>query len=424
MMKENSLEFWLDYIQTFGPKEIELGLERIKPIYEKLIKSKISSKVVVVGGTNGKGTAVEFLSRLLMTKNKSVGTFTSPHLFNFNERIKINGMPVSDELIIKSFKLIDESRGSTQLTYFDFSTLASLIIFNEFNVDFMVLEIGLGGRLDPVNVVDSDIAILTNVELDHQDWLGVDRESIGKEKADIFKFQKPVILGQHKVPRSVLENCVKMENQVFRVGEEFSYQVDDASRRWSYSFEGEKKVSFSNIELNGFSVSSLSCALTAFCLLEEEVNVDMDSALDALDLNGRCELIDKRFLLDVSHNESSAKYLASFIQRNFDDQIEINAVFGVMADKDVNSIIEPLIKRIKKWYVTSPDIDRSMPAEELGRLIASKRTNDEVQTIKSVTGACLKAQEETEEGGLVLIFGSFYTVSEAFPALKLLRSVA
>ena len=188
--------------------------------------------------------------------------------------------------------------------------------------------------------------------------------------------------------------------------------------------KGEKKVSFSNIELNGFSVSSLSCALTAFCLLEEEINVDLDSVLDTLDLKGRCELVDKRFLLDVSHNESSAKYLASFIQRNFDDQIEINAVFGVMADKDVHSIIEPLIKRINKWYVTSPDIERSMPAEELGGLIASKRTNDKVQTIKSVTGACFKAQEDTREGGLVLIFGSFYTVSEAFPALKLLRSVA
>ena len=141
-------------------------------------------------------------------------------------------------------------------------------------------------------------------------------------------------------------------------------------------------------------------------------------------MKGRCELVDKRFLLDVSHNESSAKYLASFIQRNFDEQIEINAVFGVMEDKDVNSIIEPLIKRINKWFVTSPNIERSMPAEELGGLIASKRINDEVQIIKSVTGACFKAQEDTEEGGLVLIFGSFYTVSEAFPALKLLRSVA
>lgn len=423
MMKENSLEFWLDYIQTFGPKEVELGLERIKPIYEKLVKSKISSKVIVVGGTNGKGTAVEFLSQLLMTKNKTVGTFTSPHLFHFNERIKINGMTVSDELIIESFKLIDESRGSTHLTYFDFSTLASLITFNEFNVDFMVLEIGLGGRLDPVNVVDSDIAILTNVELDHQSWLGEDRESIGKEKAGIFKSQKPVILGQHKVPNSVLENSVKMENQVFRVGEKFNYQIDDLSRRWSYSFDGKKKVSFSNIELNSLSVSSLSCALTAFCLLEEEINVDLDSVFNSLDLKGRCELIDERFLLDVSHNESSAKYLASFIQRNFDDQIVINAVFGVMRDKDINSIIEPLIKRINKWYVTSPDIERSMPAEELGGLISSKSSN-QVQTIRSVSRACLKAQEDTEEGGLLLIFGSFYTVAEAYPALKLLRSVA
>ena len=422
-MKENSLEFWLDYIQVIGPKEIELGLERIKPIYEKLIKSKISSKVIVVGGTNGKGTTVEFLSRLLMTKNKTVGTFTSPHLFHFNERIKINGMAVSDEIIIESFKLIDESRGSTHLTYFDFSTLASLIIFNELNVDFMVLEIGLGGRLDPVNIVDSDISILTNVELDHQDWLGEDRESIGKEKADIFKFQKPVILGQHKVPSSVLENCIKMENQVFRVGEEFNYQIDDASRRWSYSFDGEKKVSFLNIGLNSFSVSSLSCALTALTLLEEEDKVDLSSALNSLDLKGRCELIDKRFLLDVSHNESSAKYLATFIQRNFDDQIEINAVFGAMVDKDINSIIEPLIERINQWYVTSPDIERSMPAEELAELMASKNVN-EVKTIESVAGACLKAQEDTVEGGLVLIFGSFYTVAEAFPVLKLLRSVA
>ena len=170
-------------------------------------------------------------------------------------------------------------------------------------------------------------------------------------------------------------------------------------------------------------MSSLSCALTAFCLLEEEINVDLDSVFNSLDLKGRCELIDERFLLDVSHNESSAKYLASFIQRNFDDQIVINAVFGVMRDKDINSIVEPLIKRINKWYVTSPDIERSMPAEELGGLISSKSSN-QVQTIRSVRRACLKAQEDTEEGGLLLIFGSFYTVAEAYPALKLLRSVA
>ena len=267
MSKENSLEYWLDYIQTIGPKETDLELQRIKPIYEQLIKSKIASKVIVVGGTNGKGTTTEFLGQLLVSKLKIVGTFTSPHLFNFNERIKINGKPVSDESIVESFKLIEESRGSTNLTYFDFSTLAALLIFNKSNVDYMVLEIGLGGRLDPVNIVDSDIAILTNVELDHQDWLGEDRESIGKEKADIFKLHKPVIIGQHEVPNSVRERALETKNQTFCVGEEFDYQIDDLNKKWTFTFKGERQVSYPDIKLNSFSVSSISCALTAFCLL-------------------------------------------------------------------------------------------------------------------------------------------------------------
>ena len=423
MSKENSLEYWLDYIQAVGPKEIDLGLKRIKPIYEQLIKSKIASKVIVVGGTNGKGTTTEFLGQLLVSKHKNVGTFTSPHLFNFNERIKINGKPVSDESIVESFKLIEESRGSTNLTYFDFSTLAALLIFNKSKVDYMVLEIGLGGRLDPVNIVDSDIAILTNVELDHQDWLGEDRESIGKEKADIFKLHKPVIIGQHEVPNSVLEKILETKNQTFCVGKEFDYQVDDSNKKWTFTFKGERQVSYADIKLNSFSVSSISCALAAFCLLEEEVSLDMDVVFNSLDLKGRCELIDNRYLLDVSHNESSARFLSSFIERNFEDGTVINAVFGVMEDKDVNSILEPLATRINKWYVTSADIERSMATEKLGDIINSKYPKD-MELVGSVTEACMKAQEETEEEGLILIFGSFYTVSEAFPALKLLRSVA
>ena len=423
MSKENSLEYWLDYIQAVGPKEIDLGLQRIKPIYEQLIKSKIASKVIVVGGTNGKGTTTEFLGQLLVSKHKTVGTFTSPHLFNFNERIKINGKSVSDESIIESFKLIEESRGSTNLTYFDFSTLAALLIFNKSKVDYMVLEIGLGGRLDPVNIVDSDIAILTNVELDHQDWLGEDRESIGKEKADIFKPHKPVIIGQHEVPNSVHEKTLETKNQIFCVGKDFDYQVDDLNKKWTFTFKGERQVSYADIKLNSFSVSSISCALAAFCLLEEEISLDMDAVFNSLDLKGRCELLDNRYLLDVSHNESSARYLSSFIERNFEDGTIINAVFGVMEDKDVNSILEPLATRINKWYVTSAEIERSMATEKLGDIINSKYPKD-MELVGSVTEACIKAQEETEEGGLVLIFGSFYTVAEAFPALKLLRSVA
>ena len=422
-MKLNSLNSWLEHIQSLGPKEIELGLERISPIYEKLIRPFIKSKTIVVGGTNGKGTTVEFLSQLLISKKRSVGTFTSPHLFNFNERIKVNGQAVPERYIINSFKLIEENKGSVQLTYFDFSTLAALLIFNEFKVDVMVLEIGLGGRLDPVNIVDSDIAILTNVELDHQDWLGNTREIIGKEKAAIFRSQKPVILGQHSIPESVLEKAIELQNQVYRVGGRFDYQVDGLQKKWSYSFSGQKAITFSQIHLNNLSVSSLSSALTAFCILEEDVKIDIEAVLKKTDLKGRCELIENRFLLDVSHNESSAKYLSSFLERNFESDREISAVFGVMSDKDINSIIKPLLGRVKNWYATSPDIERSMDSNELSKLISLKSPS-QVNQVKNVKEACLKAHEETGEGGLILIFGSFYTVAEAFPAIKLLRSVA
>ncbi len=423
MSKENSLEYWLDYIQNIEPIEIDLGLQRIKHIFDQLIRSEITSKVIVVGGTNGKGTTTEFLSQLLISKNKTVGTFTSPHLFNFNERIKVNGEPVSDESIIESFKLIEESRGSTNLTYFDFSTLASLLIFNKLKVDYMVLEIGLGGRLDPVNIVDSDIAILTNVELDHQDWLGEDRESIGKEKAEIFKPHKPVIIGQHEVPNSIHEKISETKNQTFFIGKEFDYQVDNPNKKWTFTFNGEKQVTYQDIKLSSFSVSSLSCALTAFCLLEQETSLDIDAIFSSLDLKGRCELIDNRYLLDVSHNESSAKYLSSFIERNFEDGTIINAVFGVMEDKDVDSILEPLASKVNKWYVASANIERSMTSKKLGNIITSKISSN-IELVSSISEACMKAQEETEEGNLILIFGSFYTVAEAFPALKLLRSVA
>ena len=422
-MKLNSLNSWLEHIQSLGPKEIELGLERISPIYEKLIRPFIKSKTIVVGGTNGKGTTVEFLSQLLISKKRSVGTFTSPHLFNFNERIKVNGQAVPERYIINSFKLIEENRGSVQLTYFDFSTLAALLIFNEFKVDVMVLEIGLGGRLDPVNIVDSDIAILTNVELDHQDWLGNTREIIGKEKAAIFRSQKPVILGQHSIPESVLEKAIELQNQVYRVGGRFDYQVDGLQKKWSYSFSGQKAITFSQIYLNNLSVSSLSSALTAFCILEEDVKIDIEAVLKKTDLKGRCELIENRFLLDVSHNESSARYLSAFLERNFETDREISAVFGVMSDKDINSIIKPLLRRVKNWYATSPDIERSMDSNELSKLISLKSPS-QVNQVKNVKEACLKAHEETGEGGLILIFGSFYTVAEAFPAIKLLRSVA
>ena len=210
---------------------------------------------------------------------------------------------------------------------------------------------------------------------------------------------------------------------MYRVGGRFDYQVDGLQKKWSYSFSGQKAITFSQIHLNNLSVSSLSSALTAFCILEEDVKIDIEAVLKKTDLKGRCELIENRFLLDVSHNESSARYLSAFLERNFESDREISAVFGVMSDKDINSIIKPLLGRVKNWYATSPDIERSMDSNELSKLISLKSPS-QVNQVKNVKEACLKAHEETGEGGLILIFGSFYTVAEAFPAIKLLRSVA
>ena len=194
-MNSNSLDDWLDYIDQNRPKEDEFGLNRLRPIKNIVLESPIAKKVVVIGGTNGKGTSAEFLNNLLLESNFNVGLYTSPHLFQFNERIRINGSPISDFEIIEAFKEIEKIKKDTRLTYFDYATIAAFIIFTQNTLDVAILEIGLGGKYDPVNLLDADISILTNVELDHQKWLGNTREEIGEEKSAIFRDGKVIIMG-------------------------------------------------------------------------------------------------------------------------------------------------------------------------------------------------------------------------------------
>ena len=426
-MYDKSLDQWLEYIGPLRPKDSDLGLEKIRPIYKKIVKLPLANKVIVVGGTNGKGSTVEFLTQLLILNNKRVGTFTSPHLFKFNERIRVNGEPITDKQIIDAFELIDKNRGTSQLTYFDFSTLAALYIFNNLNLDVLVLEIGLGGRLDPVNIVDSDIGILTNVELDHQEWLGKDREVIGEEKAAIFRRKKTVILGQHDMPQSVLEQTLRLQNKVFKVGKDFEYKVNDPLKEWAYAFNKSNQINLNKLKLGSLSVSSLSCALTAFIVLGNKLDLNVNDVLGRTHLNGRCEVIDRRFLIDVSHNASSAEYLAAFIKRNFSSEIEITAVLGVMKDKDVNSIIKPFSKRINKWFLTSANLKRSMRTDKLKTYLELQwdlNSEARISEVDTVNEACILAHQETSKEGLILIFGSFYTVAEAFLAINPLRSVA
>ena len=426
-MQLKSLDQWLEYIDSVRPTEVDLNLDRIRFIYKKIVKFSSATKVIVVGGTNGKGSTVEFLAQLLIFNKRKVGTFTSPHLFKFNERIKVDGKPISDKMIIDAFEVIEKRRGDTRLTYFDFSTLAALTVFSNLNLDVVILEIGLGGRLDPVNIVDPDISILTNVELDHQEWLGKNREAIGKEKAAIFRDQKTVILGQYDIPKSVIDETLRLKNKVLRIGRDFEYTVNDSLKEWSFSWKKGNQINLDKLQLGSLSVSSLSCGLSAFLALGNKLDVDINEVLERTYLKGRCEIIDNRFLIDVSHNVSSAEYLAAFVKRNFSSDIEITAVLGVMKDKDINSIIKPFKKRVSKWILTSADQQRAMRAEELRTHLEQQLDlNNEAKIfeVEKVNEACILAHQETSIGSLILIFGSFYTVAEAFLAINLLKSVA
>ena len=419
-MPKRSLEHWLSYIETLNPEEIELGLDRIRPVYEKLINSPLAKKIILVGGTNGKGSTVEYLSELLRDKNKRVGTYTSPHLFSFNERIRINGKECSDSSILNSFMTVERARESIPLTYFEFSTLAAIQIFSESELDVVILEVGLGGRLDAVNVVEPDISILTNVELDHQDWLGNNREVIGKEKADIFREGKPAVLAQKNLPKSVFQEAIRKEAVLYTLNTDFGYEIDEIADNWSYFFsKDDKNLTISKINLTNLSVESASAALTTFILLGEEFNEDLKKVIEKTNLKGRCELIKNKFLLDVSHNPAAVQNLKHFIRRNFKTRNRIVAVFGVMSDKDVLGMVEPIKKIVSRWYVTSPEIGRAMKTSKLTSLLRES-TDSEIIEVDRVKDAVHRAFKDSSEETLILVLGSFYTVSEAVPVIEVI----
>ena len=391
-MDSNSLDDWLDYIDQNRPKEDEFGLERLRPIKDIIFESPIAKKVVVIGGTNGKGTSAEFLNNLLLKSNLNVGLYTSPHLFRFNERIRINGYPVLDSEIINAFKEIEKVKKGTRLTYFDYATIAAFIIFIENLLDVAILEIGLGGKYDPVNLLDADISILTNVELDHQKWLGNTREEIGAEKSAIFRDGKTIILGSKEMPSSVMQKVSELNSKTLQLGIDF--------------FEEEIRTSNLNKE-------SAACSIAAYKEITD-IPIEFSETLKETNLLGRCDVKGK-FILDVSHNLASVKNLIDFLNQEYKSK-SIKAIVGLMQDKDINEIIKEIKHIISEWYACSPNIDRAMSSSNLEELI-SNETNSKVEAFESVDLAVKKALNE-DSSDLVIVFGSFFTVSEAYEALS------
>ena len=409
-MNSDHLSDWLTYINSNRPNEGDFGLGRLEDIYSQIVQSPVARKTILVGGTNGKGSTIEFLKNFLLSAGYKIGSYTSPHLLEFNERIKINDKSVEDKKIIRSFERIDKLKKKTRLTYFDYATLAAFDIFSEEELDFAILEIGIGGKYDPVNLINSDLSIITNIELDHEKWLGSSLEDIGDQKAAILKKGKLAILGSEEMPNSVMTKATEICSSHFQLNKDFFVHEDKT--HWSYSFS-EKDCNLDLLSNGSLNSDAAASALTAYNLLSNR-EVGFQSIIENTQLKGRCDIVNN-FILDVSHNPASVKNLISFIKKNFKER-KFKAIFASMSEKDSSSIIKEIAHLISEWNICFID-DKRFDISSLINLTKSKVTAD-VNIADTVYSA---VERGYYEGTPYIVFGSFITVSEAYRALDKIK---
>ena len=351
----NTLEDWLAWQTTLHAREIELGLDRISTVAKNLNLIDCPFPVITVTGTNGKGSTVAMLSTILHHSGYKVGTYTSPHIVHYNERIKIGLRCVQDQQLCQSFEKINTARGDISLSFFEFATLTALDIFHENKIDVAVLEVGLGGRLDATNIIDTDLAFVTSIGLDHTEWLGDNRESIGYEKSGIFRANTPAICGDIDAPNSIAETAKKVNANLYQLNTDFTYNV--ATSSWSFLTDG--------YELHGLPLPNLSGAVQIrnaasvvmglHCLSDIlPLSADaIETGLREVTLEGRFQRIvkDCEIILDVAHNYDSAKILAENLTALPKPQKTI-AVFAVLSDKDVDGIVSLLHSHVDEWYIS------------------------------------------------------------------------
>lgn len=414
----DSLEQWLDYIATVNPREIELGLERSARVWQALGGGRPAPLVFTVAGTNGKGSCVAALDALLRAQGKRTGCYTSPHIKQFNERIRINGEMAGDSAIRDALAAVERARGETLLSYFEFTTLAALLLFVQADLDAVVLEVGLGGRLDAVNIIDPDVAVITSISLDHVDWLGPTREAIGREKAGIARAGAPLVCADPDPPVSILDYARSLHAQLTLLGADFNYQQSADATRWTFSGHTDTgaAITVADIPASALHPANLSAALQA--LLSAGLTID-DCApvLGALQVPGRFEwrLADhnRRVLLDVAHNPAAAQWLASRLEtlrRQQPVPPRIAVVLAVMADKDIENMTAALQTVVDFWYIAQVDEARCMPAEEVTQRV-SRHVNGPVEQFQRLDAAFAAALAATDNDDVVVITGSFYTVA-------------
>ncbi|WP_444930302.1 bifunctional tetrahydrofolate synthase/dihydrofolate synthase [Microbulbifer sp. SSSA002] len=413
-----SLQDWLSRLEQLHPTEIELGLERVASVASALGIQKPAPTVVTVAGTNGKGSCVATMEALLCRGGHSVGAYSSPHLLRFNERVRIGGEEVADKDLVLAFEAIEAARGDTSLTYFEYTTLAALWLFQRAGVEFALLEVGLGGRLDAVNLVDADLAIITSVAIDHEDWLGSDREIIGREKAGILRAGAPFVCADSEPTQSVLSAAEKLASSSYFIGQDFSL-VTGGDNRELYRF-GELEFALPQISLPR---PSIAAAITALALLDVLPQGGVESALTEIGLPGRCQQVQwqgSNLLLDVGHNPAAAQHLAKWLG---DHPVagKTHGLVAAMSDKDLAGLFAPLRELVDTWHPAElPGNSRAAGAEALvaGLLEAGVEATNVDSRCPSVADGLQQLLATMGAQDRLLVFGSFFTVAEVLQQMR------
>lgn len=419
-MRFDSLAAWLHWLETLHPSEIDLGLERIGVVAKKMQLTKPAKHVITVAGTNGKGSTVAFLTTILKEAGLSVGAYTSPHLLVYNERVVVNGKQVSDKQLCEAFEQVESARGDVSLTYFEFGTLAAFALFEKADLDVAVLEVGLGGRLDAVNLVDADVAVMTTISLDHEAWLGNTREAIGIEKAGIFRSGKPAVCGDVDLPNSVIEVANNKAAQLFRRNVDFSIEQTPQEWIWRGVDANKQAITFAHLPLPQLPIDNAATAIQALMCLPFSIPQNaIESGVKTATLMGRYQKIEKQVthILDVAHNPESAHYLAKKLKQDVIKGKTI-AVFAMLADKDCNKVVETLKPQVDDWYIASIDAARGQTALQLQAILKAADIG-QVQSFDTITQAYEAAKKIAGQQDRILVCGSFYTVSAVLAYLDL-----
>lgn len=411
----SSLNDWLAWQETLHPSSIDLGLQRVEQVADHL-QCRVPAKVLIsVAGTNGKGSSVAMLEAILLRAGYRVGCYTSPHLFRYNERLRLQGKEVSDSALCESFARIDHARGENTLTYFEFGTLAALDIMARESLDVALLEVGLGGRLDAVNVVDADAVLITNIGIDHTDWLGGDRDCIAREKAGIMRPGKPAVCGDADPPASLIAEAARIAALWCVLGEDFS--IKQAGRGWHWQGQRSAYRDLPRPPLAGsHQLANAASVLMVLEMLRECLPVTrtaIESGLKWVRLAGRIQIVPGRVeqVLDVSHNAQAAQALSDAIRQQ-PPSGKTHAVIGMMQDKDTEAFVRVLAAVVCRWYPVGLQTDRASTAQQLAQRLASVIGMERVTTCESVADAIKRLKAEVRPGDRVLVCGSFYTVAE------------